>query len=168
MYEIKSVNHNVQIEPSKSESGKGKMNGIEYSADVQKIDDNNYHIIKNNRSYSVEIVTADYKEKKFVVKVNNSQYEFEVKDKFDLLLKELGMESLKNVKINELKAPMPGLVVNVLVQPGDVVAKGDGLVVLEAMKMENILKSPDDVVIKSIEIEKSQTVEKNQLLIKFE
>jgi len=55
-----------------------------------------------------------------------------------------------------------------LVKAGDSIAKGDGLIVLEAMKMENVLKSPDDVIIKSIEVEIGKSVEKNQVLIEFE
>jgi biotin carboxyl carrier protein len=62
---------------------------------------------------------------------------------------------------------MPGLVLSVLVKEGDEVKKGDNLFVLEAMKMENIIKSPADVTIKSIKIKASDKVEKNQVLIQF-
>jgi len=70
--------------------------------------------------------------------------------------------------VNEVKAPMPGLLLNVMVKPGNQVFKGDNLLVLEAMKMENMIKSPTDGVVKSIEVEKSSAVDKNQVLIKFE
>ena len=63
---------------------------------------------------------------------------------------------------------MPGLVLNIMVQPGDSVPKGEGLMVLEAMKMENIIRTPSDVIVKSIDVNKSDAVEKNQVLIKFE
>ena len=62
---------------------------------------------------------------------------------------------------------MPGMVLNILVTEGQEVKKGDALIVLEAMKMENILKSPTDGVIKKIAINKGVAVEKNQLLIQF-
>ena len=62
---------------------------------------------------------------------------------------------------------MPGMVLNILVNEGDTIKKGDPLIVLEAMKMENILKSPTDGVIKKIPINKGVAVEKNQLLIQF-
>jgi len=70
-------------------------------------------------------------------------------------------------KVNDIKAPMPGMVLNILVDEGQEVKKGDALIVLEAMKMENILKSPVDGVIKKIAINKGVAVEKNQLLIQF-
>ena len=63
---------------------------------------------------------------------------------------------------------MPGLVLSIMVRVGDSVKKGQGLMVLEAMKMENIIKSPSDGIVKSIYIKKSDAVEKNQVLIKFE
>jgi biotin carboxyl carrier protein len=62
---------------------------------------------------------------------------------------------------------MPGLVLKIMVEPGQEVSKGDGLLILEAMKMENIIKAPTDGVVKSIEVEQSNAVEKNQVLIKF-
>jgi biotin carboxyl carrier protein len=62
---------------------------------------------------------------------------------------------------------MPGMVLNVLVQEGIAVKKGDALIVLEAMKMENILKSPSDGVIKKIIANKGKAVEKNEVLIQF-
>jgi biotin carboxyl carrier protein len=62
---------------------------------------------------------------------------------------------------------MPGLIVSVNVQPGDVVAKGDSILILEAMKMENNIKSPGEGTIKAIKIGKGDRVEKNQILIEF-
>jgi biotin carboxyl carrier protein len=62
---------------------------------------------------------------------------------------------------------MPGMVLNVLVNEGQTVKKGDALLVLEAMKMENILKSPAEGTIKKITAVKGTAVEKNQILIQF-
>ena len=86
----------------------------------------------------------------------------------DELLKSMGLEGALTPKINDLKAPMPGLVLDVMVASGTEVKKDEPLMILEAMKMENILKSPGDAVVKSIEIEKGNAVDKNQVLIHFE
>jgi pyruvate carboxylase subunit B len=67
-----------------------------------------------------------------------------------------------------LKAPMPGLVVRVQVQPGEKVAAGDSLVVLEAMKMENELKAGASGVVKSVRVAPGEAVEKGQVLVEFE
>ena len=66
-----------------------------------------------------------------------------------------------------LKAAMPGLVVEVEVQPGQEVRKGDGLLIVEAMKMENEIKAPAPGVIKEIKVKPGQPVEKNQVLLIF-
>jgi biotin carboxyl carrier protein len=60
---------------------------------------------------------------------------------------------------------MPGLVLNVLVSDGQSVAKGDAVLVLEAMKMENIIKAPADGVVKKVAVVKGDKVEKNQVMI---
>ena len=78
------------------------------------------------------------------------------------------MESMTKVEIKELKSPMPGLVIKIDIKPGDSVAKGDPLMILEAMKMENQIKSKGDGVIAEILVNEGQAVEKNELLIRFE
>ena len=78
------------------------------------------------------------------------------------------MNTANTAKINDLKAPMPGLIVDIKVQVGDTVKKGDTILILEAMKMENILKASGDGKIKAIKISIKQNVEKNQVMIEFE
>ena len=91
-----------------------------------------------------------------------------MKDQFDELLKNLGLDKLVSGVAKDLKAPMPGLVLDVLVKPGDSVKKGDSILVLEAMKMENNIKAAADAVIKKIAVRKGNAVEKNQVLVLFE
>jgi biotin carboxyl carrier protein len=89
------------------------------------------------------------------------------KDRFDLLLDKLGMSDAAASKVNELKAPMPGLIVDIRVETGQTVQKGDPLLVLEAMKMENILKAPGDGVVGAIKVGLRDNVTKGQVLIQF-
>jgi biotin carboxyl carrier protein len=126
------------------------------------------NVIHNHKSYSISIVGFRPKEKSCVIQVNNQEILVSIEDRFDILLKQLGMDSVNNKKVNEVIAPMPGLVLSLNVSLGDSVAQGDSLLVLEAMKMENIIKSPSDGIVKSIEVVSSQAVEKNQVLIRFE
>ncbi|HNH66215.1 MAG TPA: biotin/lipoyl-binding protein, partial [Bacteroidia bacterium] len=70
-------------------------------------------------------------------------------------------------KVNDLKAPMPGLVLDILVSEGQTIQKGDSLLVLEAMKMENNLKAINDAVVKKINVSKGDKVEKNTVLIEL-
>ena len=78
------------------------------------------------------------------------------------------MDNLKNTKISDVKSPMPGLVIRLLVAEGDLVEKGGNLFVLEAMKMENIIKSSSNVKIKSVKVKAGDKVEKNQVVMVFE
>jgi len=135
--------------------------------DSEQLNAKTKHVIYHNKSYTVEIVAFDKAEKMAVVKVNGSIYKVDVEDQFDQLLRQLGMDSLAVNKVQQIKAPMPGLVLNVLVAEGDEVKKGDNLLVLEAMKMENMIKSPTDGIIKKIGIKRGDKVEKNQVLINF-
>jgi len=125
------------------------------------------HLIRKGRSYTAEVLKTNHEEKTFIIRVNGNRYTVQLKDKYDDLLKKLGMDTASSLKVKEMKAPMPGLVVDVRVKEGDVVKKGDALIVLQAMKMENILKSSADATIRKIHVEKENTIEKNQLLISF-
>src|SRR5688500_4712130 len=100
--------------------------------DFVKVKDNTYHLLKENVSYNIEVLGADYKDKKFTLLVNGNKYRVDVKDKFDELLRSFGMDVVASNKINEIKAPMPGLVLEVHVKSGDEVKKGDPVITLEA------------------------------------
>jgi biotin carboxyl carrier protein len=126
-----------------------------------------FHIIFRNKSFRAEIVGTDIASKAVVIKINSRTYTVEVKTKLDLLLEKMGMSQVGAGKINSVKAPMPGLIVELKVKEGDSVQQNDPLLILEAMKMENIIKSPGEGVVKSIKIKKGQSVEKNQILIEF-
>lgn len=121
----------------------------------------------NNHSYQAELISYNENDKIAVIKLNNNRYEVKLKDDTDLLLEQLGITG-KTHKVQNIKAPMPGLVLRINVKEGDSVSKGDGLLVLEAMKMENLLKAPADGKVKKVYVEKGAKVEKNQPLIEME
>ena len=111
---------------------------------------------------------ANYADKIFKIKVNGAIYDLAAKDRFDLLLEKMGMNNAAKNKLNHIKAPMPGLIWEIKVQPGDVVQAGDVVLVLVAMKMENAIKSPGEGVVKSVKVQQGNTVDKNQVLVEFE
>lgn len=165
-----TVNSDSEYKIVLSESGKtgGTINGENAVIDLHESGGNHFHVIRDFKTYDVEILNADPEAKTMTVKVNGRDYDVALTDRYDELLKSLGMDKAVSSKVNELKAPMPGLVLDVRVTEGQAVAKGDPLIVLEAMKMENILKSPADVVVKKIVAKRGNAVEKNQVLITFE
>ncbi|WP_411273509.1 acetyl-CoA carboxylase biotin carboxyl carrier protein subunit [Daejeonella sp.] len=135
--------------------------------DIHRVNHTTFHILYKNRSFNAELITIDKQEKTCSVRVNSHVYTMTLSDQFDELLHRLGMDNLSAFKVSELKAPMPGMVLKVLVSEGDEIKKGANLLILEAMKMENVIKSPADVVIKSIKVSSADKVEKNQVMIIF-
>jgi len=140
----------------------------EFDFDLAKLSQGKYHVISNNKSFTVELVSLDKEKKVVEVKVNNSVYQVSLKDKMDELLEKLGMDSLLEVKTENLKAPMPGLILEIAVEKGQEIAKGDKLLILEAMKMENVIKASGDGIIDAIKVEVGNSVDNGQVLITFE
>jgi biotin carboxyl carrier protein len=162
------VSVNSQVFDIQSDNSNLLVNNEILDWDLVKISEGKFHILYNNRSYNAEVLEADYEAKSFKIKLNNNTYLLSAKDRFDALLEQLGMGDAASAKVNDLKAPMPGLIVDIKVQVGDTIKKGDSLLILEAMKMENVLKSVGDGKVKAIKVSPKQNVEKNQILIEFE
>jgi len=143
------------------------INGEKINADIRQLNSSAFHVINNLQSYNVEVVNFNTAEKTAEIKVNNNTYTVTAKDQFDILLDKLGLSSLNAAKVSEVKAPMPGMVLKVFVTEGMEIKKGDNLFVLEAMKMENIIKAAADVVVKTVKIKPGDKVEKGQVLLMF-
>ncbi len=165
MQEVVFGEKSYKVEPSKKE-GFVIINNEEKKVDAIQVAPNTYHLLVDSQSVTIEVVDADSANPEFMV--NGKPYKPTVKTETDLLLERLGLNIKAKKELKELKAPMPGLVLEFRVSPGDLVNEGDPLVVLEAMKMENILKSPGTATVKAIEVSKGDAIEKNQVLITFE
>lgn len=129
---------------------------------------NSFHILKNKVSYRCMLVKKDDDGKNMVISVNDTEYNINIKDKYDILLEQLGMSDLAVKKLKDIKAPMPGLVLDIKIKAGDTIEEGDTILVLEAMKMENMLKSPGTGTVKAIKVKTGEAVEKGQILIEVE
>ena len=165
MYQVK-VNGKYDFEIDKNGNGLS-VNGEAVHVDMKQLSASGWHIIDQLKSYNAEVVSFNATEKTAEIKVNNNIYTVTAKDQFDVLLDKLGLSSLNSAKVSEVKAPMPGLVLKVFVAIGDEVKKGDNLFILEAMKMENIIKAPADVIIKAVKLKPGDKVEKGQVLLQF-
>ena len=144
------------------------LNGEPFNWDLLEVQEGKFHILYNNRSFNAQVLESNEAEKSFLIQINKGQYWVSVKDRFDLLLEQLGMGNATATKVNNIKAPMPGLIIDIKIAIGDTVAKGDTVMILEAMKMENVLKSPGDGKVKTIKVSLRDNVEKNQVLVEFE
>lgn len=144
-----------------------QLNGAPLDWDIVALGNNRFHVLSNGRSYDACVVNVNREEKSIELLVNNHPYAIQLKDRYDDLLEKLGMSDIATNKLGDLKSPMPGMVLKILVNEGDEVKKGDSLIVLEAMKMENMLKAQGNGLVKSIKVQPGNAVEKGALLIQF-
>ena len=156
---------------------KVKVNGsLEYdisdqdllNLDALQISDTEYHILQQHKSYKAEIIDSDFNAKYYQVKINNTTYTVNIHNALDRLIDAMGFAAGAVKIVDAIKAPMPGLILEVHIEIGQEVKENDTLLILEAMKMENSIVSPRSGKIKSIEIQQGDAVEKNQMLIEFE
>lgn len=167
-YEIRVGEKHFAVNPSPRDGREGEIDGKPYSLDLLGNPEKGFHLLYQDQSLAVQVLEADHTTKSFRLLISGNEYEVQAADRFDKLLKKLGLEDLASAGASDLKAPMPGLVLETKVAAGEAVQKGQALVVLEAMKMENVLKAEADATVKSVTIEKGQAVDKNQVLIEFD
>ena len=126
---------------------------------------NSYSFLMNNRSFEVEVTKN---ETDYIIHHQGSTYKCHVEDERLARLRSSLKQKSQSFIENEIKSPMPGLVVAIEVKVGQQVEAGDGILIIEAMKMENEIKAPFDAVIKEIKVTSKQPVEMNQTLVVFE
>lgn len=119
-----------------SDSDSWKIDGKAIQPDIIRLKEESYHLILDNQSYRIEILKKDQKAKTITLSINGTIHDVQIKDQYDELLSRLGMDTPAAHKANDLKAPMPGLVVTIHVTEGQQVLSGEPLITLEAMKME--------------------------------
>lgn len=138
------------------------------SLDIIKMGKNTFHLLQEGQSYHVEIGEADFNNGTYIISVNGSEYRASIHTPLDELITKMGFATNGAKNIDSIAAPMPGLILDILVEEGQEVNEDDQLVVLEAMKMENIITSPRKGVVKQVAVKQGDTVDKKQLLIAFE
>ena len=138
------------------------------NAKVEWIDRVFFVVHFNGKSFNCEILEQNLENHTLKVKLNHRV--FEIKRKYALLdlISQMGLDKQKVKKLKELASPMPGRVLKIMVKPGDEINIGDSLMSLEAMKMENILKSDGEGIVKDVFIKEQQVVNKGEVLIEFE
>ncbi|NTV45686.1 MAG: biotin/lipoyl-binding protein [Chlorobiales bacterium] len=126
---------------------------------------NVYHFIYEGKVYLAEVSKS---EEAYTVKMADQVFDVAVVDEKMMMVEKLGIKTTEKKASGDVKSPMPGLVVKLNVAVGDTVSIGQGILVLEAMKMQNEIKSAVAGVVKEIKVSERQPVDKNQLLLKIE
>ena len=127
-----------------------------------------YHVLKEGKSHQARLSHNPTNPKEINILLNGTEHTVIIKDAVDQMVDKMGLSVLEDVTAGDVMAPMPGLILDIMVNAGDTVNKGDSLLILEAMKMENVIKAEADGVVKTVTLSKGDTVEKNQLIIEME
>ncbi len=138
------------------------VNGEPRDVDFLNLGGSLFSVITENRSFEAVI---DDDEDKIAVMMTGRLFETQVLDERAMLM--LQRRGALPVSSGEVHAPMPGLIVDVTTLPGAAVARGDTVIILESMKMQNELKSPADGVVSAVYVEAGQAVDKNDLLVEI-
>ncbi len=128
----------------------------------------NYHVLCDEKSYSVTVSDQDFNNRVYQIRIGSNTYTVDIETGLDELIQSMGYQLSSEQAVDTIQAPMPGIILDVRVSEGDTVKKGDTLLILEAMKMENVIGSPKDGVVKKVLASTGQTVDKNKLLIELE
>lgn len=136
--------------------------------DLIRLGDNQYNYLSDHKSHTAEILNIDVESKTVELKLNGKFISCSISDELDMMIKTMKLGSSKKGKSKNLISNMPGLVLSIQVQEGQAVVAGDALMILEAMKMENVLKASADGIVKSINCAEKDAVDKGQLLIEIE
>ncbi|MBL7697490.1 MAG: acetyl-CoA carboxylase biotin carboxyl carrier protein subunit [Chitinophagaceae bacterium] len=151
-----------------------KTNGFSFSvtkeeidkADIITLSERSFNVLRDNRSINAKIIEDNGKRLK--VEVEGETFDIEIKDELDQTLEQMGFGKSTLKQVKEIKAPMPGLVLEISVADGQQVKEGDKLLILEAMKMENSIIIHTDATIKNVSVSAGQAVEKGQVLVELE
>ncbi|MFT6796054.1 MAG: biotin carboxyl carrier protein [Maribacter sp.] len=136
--------------------------------DMQNLGTAGFHVLKDNKSYDVQVIVENLQERRLAIAVNGNTYVIKINDQYDQLVQKMGLLSNTSQKAKNILAPMPGLIMDVMVQAGQAIEEGTPLLVLSAMKMENQILSQGGGTIRFIAIKVGDTVDKGQLIIEME
>lgn len=143
----------------------GKFNLL--NEGVEMLEPGRFLLRKDDKVYEIFLLNESEDGKELELQINQQYFKVNIQNELDQLLNTLGFKSNDIKKVKELKSPMPGKIVAVLVTEGDEVKPGQPLLILEAMKMENALQAISEGRVEKIMVEKGVSVNKNDILIKF-
>jgi biotin carboxyl carrier protein len=153
--ELNNEKYNLEF---KREADKvfAKIDDREYELEASEVEPDVYLLKHNNRIYQIYVAPNG------IVNVGNNQFEVNLIDPKRLRSSASGDVAADGIA--QIKTAMPGKVVRILVEEGTEVLQGDGILIVEAMKMQNEMKSPKDGIVKEIKVEEGATVNAGDVL----
>lgn len=140
---------------------KGELAGL----DCYTEDGVHFHILDRHRSLDARVESFDSEQRAYVIQIGGDRFKVVLKDQHDMLVDRLGLTQSAATAASDVYAPMPGMVLEVLVETGQSVESGQPVLILEAMKMENIIKTASAGTVEILNATQGDSVEKGQLLV---
>ena len=155
---------------------KVKVNEFEFNFTQEQVDaidlihklNGESNLILHHESINAALIKADLSGKRQIIEIEGQSFDIQIKDELDQMLDKMGFSATVSKQIKEVKAPMPGLVLEVNVTEGQIVKEGDKILILVAMKMENSILIHADATIKKILVKAGQPVDKGQVLVELD
>ena len=139
-----------------------RLDDREYPVDLLRVDPSLYSLLIGGRSYEIDVLET---EEALVVLVDGQPFQVEIQEEQQRHLRAAAGKGETKTGKRIVTAPMPGKVVKLLVKPGDAVQPGDGVVVVEAMKMENEVHTPVSGVVEKIYVAEGDSVNPDEVLV---
>ncbi len=149
-----------------NERSEFELNSSDLKAlDLVEVGPDTYHIIFQDKNFHVEVDQVRFEKGQIHLRVNGSVHHVQIETPLERKIKALGINELNTGDGEMIQAPMPGKVLSVLIKEGETVKAGQDLLILEAMKMENVIKSAQEGVVDKVHVSDNDTVDKNQTLV---
>ena len=161
-YEAK-VNEDHTLEIA-SENGQFLLNG-QAPAEFHVTGPHSFQVVQGGRNFRVHVVSVDTQAQTVVLKVNGKRAVVKLTTEIDRMLQRLGIHAKSNARASDVRAPMPGQILSIPVVPGQAVEKGDPILVLVAMKMENVIKAASAGTVAKVLVQPGENVQKGQTLL---
>lgn len=142
--------------------------GSEESWDWKQLAPGVFDVRMGNRNVRIERMDGPDPKGNITVRVNGVVQTLQVLNQQQLLLESMGMTAGVETQEKHVESPMPGKILQVMVSPGAEVSEGDSLLVLEAMKMENVIRAPRAGIIEEVQARVGEAVEKAAVLVTYE
>ncbi|MCP4632502.1 MAG: biotin/lipoyl-binding protein [candidate division Zixibacteria bacterium] len=165
-YFVELADKEIEIEVIREGSGYNisTTNGLT-PVDIYPIGNGFYSLILNGKHYDLFISKNGAE---MLIDTGTGTYPAVVMNEREKMLTKYADAAGSKGKLTDLKAPMPGLIFKINVETGQEVDKGDPLLIIEAMKMENELKAVSKGKVKEVKVEQGQAVDKDTILITFD
>ncbi|MFZ1678994.1 MAG: biotin/lipoyl-containing protein [Saprospiraceae bacterium] len=127
-----------------------------------------YQFKEGNTLHQLKVIGYDTESHMYSIEMDGQLKQVRIYRELDLMIEKMGLNTMHSKKLSVMEAPMPGLVTSIKIVAGDHVTKGTTLLILEAMKMENVIAAPHDATIKEVKVKVGQAVERGFPLVEFE